>query len=45
MYSRLVSFVTKNGILNDAQHGFREGKSTETAIRAFLESILEAIEK
>jgi len=40
-----VSFVTKNGILNDAQHGFHEGKSTETAINAFLESILEAIEK
>ena len=40
-----MSFVTKNGILNDAQHGFREDKSTETAIHAFLESILEAIEK
>ena len=28
MYSRLLSFLTKNGILNDAQNGFREGKST-----------------
>ena len=45
MYSRLMSFVTKNGILNKAQHGFREGKSTDTAIHAFLESILEAIDK
>jgi len=27
------------------QHGFREGKSTETAIHAFLEGIQEAIEK
>jgi len=45
MYSRLLSFLTKNGILNDAQHGFREGKSTETAIHAFLENIQEAIEK
>jgi len=26
MYSRLMSFVTKNGILSDAQHGFRKGK-------------------
>ena len=40
-----MSFVIKNGILNDAQHGFCEGKSTETAIHAFLESILEVIEK
>jgi hypothetical protein len=38
-----MSFVIKNGILNDAQHGFCEGKSTETAIHAFLVSILEAI--
>ena len=45
IYSRLLSFLTKNGILNDAQHGFREGKSTETAIHAFLKNIQEAIEK
>jgi hypothetical protein len=25
MYNRLMSFITKNNILNDAQHGFREG--------------------
>ena len=37
MYSRLMSFVTKNNILNDTQHGFREGKSTETTTHAFLE--------
>jgi len=40
-----MSLVTKNGILNDTQHGFHEGKSTETAIHAFLESIQKAIEK
>ena len=39
MYSRLMSFVTKNNILNDTQHGFHEGKSTETATHAFLENI------
>jgi hypothetical protein len=27
MYSRLMSFITKNNVLNDAQRGFREGKS------------------
>jgi hypothetical protein len=45
MYSRFMAFVTKNGILNDAQHGFREGKSTETATHAFFKNIQEAIEK
>jgi len=38
-------FVTKNNILNDVQHGFHEGESTETAIHAFLENIQKAIEK
>jgi len=45
MYSTLMSFVTKNNILNDIQHGFREGKSTETAAHAFLENIQKAVEK
>jgi hypothetical protein len=36
MYSRLMSFVTKNNILNNVQHGFREAKPTETATHAFL---------
>jgi hypothetical protein len=45
MYNRLMSFITKNNILNDAQHGFREGKSTETAAHAFFENIHKAIEK
>jgi len=45
MCNRLMSFITKNNILNDAQRGFREGKSTETATHAFLENIQKAIEK
>jgi len=45
VYSRLMSFVTKNNILNDVQHGFREGKSTETATHVFLENIQKAVEK
>jgi hypothetical protein len=45
VYSRLMSFATKNNILNDIQHGFCEGKSTETAIHAFLKNIQKAIEK
>jgi hypothetical protein len=45
MYNRLMSFITKNNILNDYQHGFREGKSIETADHAFLENIKKAVEK
>jgi hypothetical protein len=44
MNIRLSAFITKD-ILTEAQNGFREGKSTETAIHDFLESIQEATEK
>jgi hypothetical protein len=44
IYSTLMAFITKNKILNNAQHGFCEGKSTETATHAFLENIQKAIE-
>jgi len=40
-----MSFITKNNILNDTQHGFLEGNSTETVTHAFLENIQKAIEK
>ena len=39
MYTRLTAFVAKNNILTEAQNRFREGKSTETAIHDFFESI------
>ena len=45
MYTRLMTFIAKNSILNDVQHAFCEGKSTETAIHAFLENIQSAIKK
>ena len=34
-----MKFTVKNNVLNDAQHGFREGKSIERATHAFLENI------
>jgi len=40
-----MSFIIKNNILNDAQHGFCEGKSTKTATHSFLENIQKATEK
>jgi hypothetical protein len=36
MYNRLISFVVKNNILTEAQNGFRENKSTETASQTFV---------
>jgi predicted outer membrane repeat protein len=42
---KLIAFVVRNGILTDAQNGFRKKGSTEPAIQSFLESIQEAIEK
>lgn len=45
MYARLIVFITKSNILTEAENGFREGKEAETAIRGFVESIQEAIDK
>jgi hypothetical protein len=45
MYNRLTSFVARNNILTEAQNGFREKRSTETAIHTFLENIQESIDK
>jgi hypothetical protein len=44
LYTRFTSFITIN-ILNDTQHGFREGKSTERTTHVFLENIQKAIKK
>jgi hypothetical protein len=45
VYSRLLSFLTRNTILTEAQHGFRKKKSTETVIHSFLTNIQAATEK
>lgn len=36
MLNRMLSFITKNKILNKAQHGFRKNLSTKTAILEFI---------
>jgi hypothetical protein len=45
MHTRLIAFIAKNSILTEAQIGFREGKSTETVIHDFLESVQGAIDE
>jgi hypothetical protein len=36
MYNRLIAFIEGNGVLTEAQHGFRTRKSTETALQVLL---------
>ena len=45
MYNRLIVFIDGNGVLTEAQHGFRTKKSTETALQVFIKNVQEAIEK
>jgi retron-type reverse transcriptase len=44
MYIRLKTFITYNNILGEAQNGFREGRSTESAIQTSLDKIFEALD-
>ena len=37
MFNRITDFVTKNKILNDNQHGFREQRSTYMALLQLLD--------
>jgi len=43
MYSRLIIFLNKHNIITEVQNGFRELKSTTTAIQFFTERIQEAL--
>jgi hypothetical protein len=42
-FNRLNSFIEKYNILTDAQHGFREGRST-AAYQSFIERTLEELD-
>jgi hypothetical protein len=44
MYSRLTIFLNKCNIITEVQNGFREQKSTITAIQSFIERIQEAMD-
>ena len=45
MYSRLYSFFSENGILNDNQFGFRAGRSCEQALLTAQKTILDSLDK
>ena len=44
MYTRLLSFLNKNGILYNLQFGFRSGHSTAMAIMALVDNISRSID-
>lgn len=44
MYNRVVDFCTSNNILTEAQYGFREGRSTESALTSFKDYILKSFD-
>jgi len=43
-FNKLNSFVEKYNIPTDAQHGFRGGRSTETACQSFTERVSEVLD-
>ena len=45
MYSRLIGFLNKHNIITQAQNGFREQKSTITAIQSFIVNIRQALDE
>jgi len=45
IYSRLLGFLNKHNIITKAQNGFREQKSTITAIQSFIEKIREVLDE
>ena len=42
--NQLVAFLENNNILNDNQHGFRAGRSTGSAIAAFVDRVVSCFE-
>ena len=44
VYNRIITFIDRNGIITDAQHGFRSKRSTETALQDFINYVQIAID-
>ena len=44
VYNRIIAFIEKNGIITDAQHGFRSKRSTETALQDFVNNVQTTID-
>lgn len=44
VYNRMIAFIESNGIITEAQHGFRSKRSTETALQDFINEVQAAID-
>jgi hypothetical protein len=44
IYKRVVTFLNKHNVIPEAQNGFRENKSTNTATQTFIEDIQKALD-
>jgi hypothetical protein len=44
VYNRIITFIEKNGIITEAEHGFRSKRSTETALLDFINNVRSAID-
>ena len=42
--NRIIAFIKSNGIITDAQHGFRSKRSTETALQDFVNNVQTAVD-
>lgn len=45
VFTRIINFTDKFNIIPDCQHGFRSGRSTETAALSFVEFVYECLDK
>jgi hypothetical protein len=44
IYKGVLSFLNKHNLISDAQNGFREKKSTFTAIQSFIQDVQKALD-
>jgi hypothetical protein len=44
VYNRIIAFIERNGIITDAQHGFRAKRSMETALQDFVNNVQTAVD-
>jgi hypothetical protein len=43
VYNRITAFIERNGIITEAQHGFRTNRSTVTALQDFVNDVQTAV--
>jgi hypothetical protein len=44
VYNRIIAFIERNGIITDAQHGFKANRSMVTALQDFVNDVQTAID-